>query len=80
MFQNLLLILDGGLMDIIDNDRAWRTDQLPFDEINLPLDELPDPEADTDQISLKEQEEKWLDLALSSFPTETNEQLNNSNS
>lgn len=69
-------------MDIIDNDRSWRTDQLPFDEISLPLDELPDPEADTDQISLKEQEEKWLDLALSSLaPTDsTNEQLNNSNS
>ena len=68
-------------MDIIDNDRAWRTDQLPFDEINLPLDELPDPEADTDQISLKEQEEKWQDLALSSLaPTDPNEQLNNSNS
>ena len=68
------------LMDIVDND--WRNDQLPFDEIVLPLDELPDPEADTDQISLKEQEEKWLDLALSSLaPNDHNEQqMNNSSS
>lgn len=71
---------EGYLIDIIDAE--WRVDKLPDDEILLPLDKLPDLETDQDQTSLKEQEEKWLDLALSALAPEisTSDFLNNSNS
>lgn len=45
---------DGRLIDLVDND--WRNDKLPDEDIQLPVDKLPDPENDTEnQISLKEQ-------------------------
>ncbi|CAO1423650.1 unnamed protein product [Diamesa serratosioi] len=68
---------EGYLIDIVDND--WRNDKLPDDDISLPLDKLPDPEADTETgISLKEQEDKWLDLAIIARHT-ADDQLNSSN-
>ncbi|CAH1262177.1 anaphase-promoting complex subunit 13-like [Branchiostoma lanceolatum] len=57
---------DGRLLDIVDQD--WRDDQLPMDDIDVPQMELPDPEQEQDNggptESLKEQEQKWTDLAL----------------
>lgn len=71
---------DGFLIDIIDND--WRLDELPFDQITLPVEKLPDPESDTadSHLTLKEQEQKWSDLALSTIAPELaiNEQNVNS--
>ena len=41
-------------------------DQLPEEDIAVPLSELPDPEADNGNTgeSVREQENKWTDLAL----------------
>lgn len=59
--------LDGHLVDLVDD--TWRADKLPEDDINVPLHELPDPEADTGEIhlTLKEQEQKWPDIALTTL-------------
>lgn len=59
--------IDGYLVDLVDD--AWRADELPEDIIKVPLYELPDPEADTGDIhlTLKEQEQKWTDIALSTL-------------
>lgn len=56
---------ESYLIDVVD--RQWRKDQLPHDDILIPERELP-PSDDTDNIdiseTLKEQEEKWMDLGL----------------
>ena len=41
-------------------------DQLPEEDIAVPTSELPDPEADNGNTgeSIREQENKWTDLAL----------------
>jgi len=56
--------VEGRLLDIVSD--AWRKDKLPLDDIVVPLTELPDPEADNGQTgdSLRQQENKWTDLAL----------------
>jgi len=36
--------IDDLLLDIVDN--AWRMEVLPFDQILVPREKLPDPEAD----------------------------------
>uniref|UniRef100_A0A336LCX2 Anaphase-promoting complex subunit 13 n=1 Tax=Culicoides sonorensis TaxID=179676 RepID=A0A336LCX2_CULSO len=61
---------DGHLIDIVDNE--WRLDELPNDQILVPSEKLPDPEADTADahLTLTEQEQKWNDLALSSIVPE----------
>ncbi|XP_017482912.1 PREDICTED: anaphase-promoting complex subunit 13 isoform X1 [Rhagoletis zephyria] len=68
----------GRLLDIVDN--KWREEILPFDQILVPADKLPDPEADggDSHLTLSEQEQKWSDLALSSLAPESSlsEQLN----
>ncbi|XP_071053415.1 anaphase-promoting complex subunit 13 [Onthophagus taurus] len=58
---------EGHLIDLIDDD--WRADKLPKDEIDVPLHELPDPEADSSDatLTLKEQEQKWTDIGLTSL-------------
>lgn len=55
---------DGYLLDLVDD--AWREEVLPNDDISVPTNELPDPEADTGDVhlTLKEQEQKWSDIAL----------------
>ncbi|GJQ76568.1 hypothetical protein Trydic_g2265 [Trypoxylus dichotomus] len=60
-------MIDGYLVDLVDDD--WRADKLPEDDITVPLYELPDPEADSGDVNLtlKEQEQKWTDIALSSL-------------
>ena len=57
--------VEGRLLDIVTDD--WRKEKLPLDDIAVPLAELPDPEADNGQTeSLRQQENKWSDLALQS--------------
>lgn len=55
---------DGRLMDIVDEQ--WQTEKLPDDLIAVPIMELPELESDNGQSNetLKEQEQKWNDLAL----------------
>lgn len=43
---------DDHLIDLVDND--WKNDVLPNEDIQLPLDKLPDPEENENQTSLKE--------------------------
>lgn len=59
--------MEGRLLDIVDS--AWRQDQLPCDDIFVPVSELPDPDADNGDstATLKEVEAKWTDLSLGSF-------------
>ena len=58
--------VEGRLLDVITDD--WRKDKLPLDEIIVPSTDLPDPDADNGQTdSLRQQENKWTDLALSSI-------------
>lgn len=56
--------IEGRLLDIVDD--AWREDKLPFDDITVPLEELPDPDADNGDthMTVKEAESKWNDLSL----------------
>lgn len=60
----LQIQLEGRLLDIVDD--AWKKDKLPEEDIAVPLSELPDPEADNGNNgeSIREQENKWIDLAL----------------
>ncbi|RZF43413.1 hypothetical protein LSTR_LSTR001674 [Laodelphax striatellus] len=57
--------VEGRLLDIVDDE--WREEELPHNDINVPLAELPDPEADNgdSHMTLKEADAKWTDLALS---------------
>ncbi|KAH0811281.1 hypothetical protein GEV33_011508 [Tenebrio molitor] len=59
--------IEGYFVDLIDD--KWRSDKLPEDDINVPTYELADPEADSGDIhlTLKEQEQKWTDIALSAL-------------
>ncbi|KAH3702550.1 hypothetical protein DPMN_077574 [Dreissena polymorpha] len=58
---------DGRLMDLIDDE--WRKDKLPEEDIAVPQMELPEiePENGPTTETLKEQEQKWSDLALTSL-------------
>ena len=55
---------DGRILDLIDD--AWREDKLPYEDVAIPLNELPEPEQDNRGTteSVKEQEMKRTDLAL----------------
>lgn len=59
--------IDGYLVELIDDD--WKLDELPLDDIQVPIHELPDIEADNTDINLTlmEQEQKWNDIALTSL-------------
>lgn len=69
---------DGYLIDLIDSE--WLTDELPHDQIMVPFEKLPDPEADNgdSHLTLTEQEQKWTDLAFSTLAPELSisDQLN----
>jgi len=68
---------NGRLMDIVDQD--WQTDQLPMEDVLVPQMELPELEPDnggttgpgSQQETLREQEQKWTDLGLSSLQDPT---------
>jgi len=64
------------LVDLVDD--AWREDDLPFDDILVPVEELPDPEADSadSHLTLKEQSQKWQDV-VPNFLAETSGNPNN---
>lgn len=59
--------IDGFFVDLIDD--TWRSDTLPEDDITVPVWELSDPEADSGDLhlTLKEQEQKWTDIMLTSL-------------
>lgn len=63
---------DGRLVAMIDKE--WREDiiNLPHEDIEIPVMELPDPEPDNGNPleTLKEQEQKWTDLGLSRINNE----------
>ena len=67
---------DGRLMELVDE--KWRDDKLPMEEVAVPQMELPEIEPDNGPTNetLKEQEQKWSDLALSALhdqpPTTSN--------
>lgn len=52
---------NGRLIDIVSEE--WRGEQLPHEDIAVPLEELPDPEADTvdSHLTLKEQTMRWTE-------------------
>lgn len=60
-------LVNGQLLEIIDD--AWRSEQLPHEDISVPMNELPDPEADSgdSHLTINQQENRWTDLALSSL-------------
>lgn len=62
---------DGRLLDLTDD--AWREDRLPYEDVTIPLSELPEAEQDNggSTESVKEQEMKWTDLALQSLHENT---------
>lgn len=47
-------------------DREWQEDKLSFEEIQVPLEELPDPDEinEFQHLTLRELENKWFDLTL----------------
>lgn len=68
------VVRDGIMIDVVDS--KWREDKLPDEDIAVPLMELPDPEPDNSNVNetLREQEQKWTDLALNRMneqPTST---------
>ena len=65
------VLRDGRLMDI--KDREWQTDKLPDEDIAVPQLELPELEPDNGNTNetLREQEQKWTDLALGSLQEQT---------
>lgn len=44
---------DEHFIDLVDNE--WRNEKLPNEDIQLPMNKLPDPEENENQASLKEQ-------------------------
>ncbi|GIZ02716.1 anaphase-promoting complex subunit 13 [Caerostris extrusa] len=58
------VVRNRRLIDIVCS--SWREEKLPDESIAVPASELPDPEPDNGnpQETLKEQEQKWTDLAL----------------
>ena len=62
---------DGRQMDIVD--LAWAKDKLPDEDVAVPQMELPELEPDNGHTNetLKEQEQKWVDLALGSLQEQT---------
>ncbi|XP_040188472.1 anaphase-promoting complex subunit 13-like [Rana temporaria] len=55
---------DGRILDLVDD--SWKENKLPYEDVTVPLNELPEPEHDNGGAveSVKEQEMKWADLAL----------------
>ncbi|KAJ8911865.1 hypothetical protein NQ315_012531 [Exocentrus adspersus] len=67
LFMDSQVMIDGFFVDLIDD--TWRSDTLPEDDIAVPIWELSDPEADSGDphLTLKEQEQKWTDIMLTSL-------------
>jgi anaphase-promoting complex subunit 13 len=69
--------VEGRLMDIID--QAWKDDILPHEDIDVPQMELPELEPDNgnNNETLREQEQKWTDLACGDFHDQPRENPTN---
>jgi len=63
---------DGRLVSMIDKEWIEDIKNLPHEDIEIPVMELPDPEPDNGNPleTLKEQEQKWTDLGLSRINNE----------
>lgn len=61
LFSNFQPMTDEHLIDIVDND--WRNDKLPNEDIQLPMNKLPDPEENENQSSLKDQVGKHFKIS-----------------
>lgn len=50
---------NGRLIDVVTDE--WRAERLPHEDIQVPFEELPDPEADSadSHLTLKEQSMRW---------------------
>ncbi|XP_039249090.2 anaphase-promoting complex subunit 13-like [Styela clava] len=59
--------IDGRLLDLIDDE--WREDTLPEEDVEVPLEELPELEQDNGNTheTMKEQDMKWNDINLQEF-------------
>ncbi len=67
--SNPSLLARPGRMIVIA-DALWKSDVLPKDDVDVPRDQLPDPDADSlpttgrPQEALADIERRWPDLAL----------------
>lgn len=72
------VIREGRLILLVD--KSWREDinNLPHEDIAVPVMELPDPEPDNGNTNetLKDIEQKWNDLALNRITSEHNNMTN----
>lgn len=61
------VLRDGRLLNL--RDREWQKDKLPDEDIGVPQMELPELEPDNGNTNetLREQDQKWTDLALNSL-------------
>ncbi len=64
-----LLARPGRSVSLVDEE--WQKDSLPFDDISVPADQMPDPDSESGpppttrtQETAKDSEKKWTDLAL----------------
>lgn len=59
--------IDGRLLDLIDKE--WIDDTLPEEDVEVPIEELPETEQDNGSTNetMKEQEMKWNDINLQQF-------------
>lgn len=60
---------EGRLLDIVDDE--WRKDKLPNDDIEVPIEDVPDLDSGNDEkVSLKEEEKRWTDVAVQNLSQE----------
>lgn len=66
-YMDSQLVAEGQLLELVDD--KWREDTLPNDDVTVPVNELPDPEADSvdAHLTLREQDQKWTDIAVGSL-------------
>ncbi|KAJ8034310.1 Anaphase-promoting complex subunit 13 [Holothuria leucospilota] len=62
---------EGRLLDIVDDE--WRKEKLPNDDIQVPIEEVPELDnGNDDRESLKDQDKKWTDVAIQNISQEVN--------
>ncbi|PIK43524.1 putative anaphase-promoting complex subunit 13-like, partial [Apostichopus japonicus] len=75
LYSIIIIIMDsevqreGRLLDIVDDE--WRKDKLPNDDIEVPIEDVPDLDSGNDEkVSLKEEEKRWTDVAVQNLSQE----------
>uniref|UniRef100_A0A1B6CMV1 Anaphase-promoting complex subunit 13 n=1 Tax=Clastoptera arizonana TaxID=38151 RepID=A0A1B6CMV1_9HEMI len=59
-------LIDLSFLEIIDDD--WKSEELPYEEIEVPLEKLSDPnEFEPRKMTLEEKERRWLDQSLANL-------------